>query len=191
MISPRKMPNVNSIPHTGNMDKTVLAFVGNFPKHAVVTKQPWIFQLKNHQIANLYRVTIPLVQNLSLTSRQKFRFGQARTGQAKTELLFWSQQEVLNKWNGHPVYKRLCEHHHLDYPCTHRESGGIPMTFITNADSTMTQPQPPSGAWDVLLLAVVELHSIEVASFLLGFPDIPFECDVPRPRLTLMDWLFP
>ena len=30
-----------------------------------------------------YRVTIPLVQNLLLTSRQKFHFGLARPGQAK------------------------------------------------------------------------------------------------------------
>ena len=29
--------------------------------------------------------------------------GQARTGQAEAELLFSSQREVLNKWNGHPV----------------------------------------------------------------------------------------
>ena len=30
--------------------------------------------------------------------------GQARTSQAKTELLFQSQREVLHKLNGHPVY---------------------------------------------------------------------------------------
>ena len=95
MISPRKMPNVNSIPHTGNMDKTALATVGNFPKHAVVTTKD-----------------------------------------------FPTQEPSNCKF----IYKRLCEHHHLDYPCTHCESGGIPMTFITNADSTMTQPHPPSGA---------------------------------------------
>ena len=35
-----------------------------------------------------YRVTIPLVQNLPLTLKQKFRFGQARTSQAEAELLF-------------------------------------------------------------------------------------------------------
>ena len=54
---------------------------------------------------SLYRVTIPLVQNLPLTSKQKFRFGPGLSlpGQAKTELLFWSQREVLNKWNCHPV----------------------------------------------------------------------------------------
>ena len=35
-----------------------------------------------------YRVTIPLVQNLQLTSRQKFRFGLARPGQAKPKRNF-------------------------------------------------------------------------------------------------------
>ena len=30
-------------------------------------------------------------------------FDQAWPGQVKTELVFGSQQEVLNKWNGHPV----------------------------------------------------------------------------------------
>ena len=34
------------------------------------------------------RVTHQVVANLPLTSKQKFRFGQARTGQAKTELMF-------------------------------------------------------------------------------------------------------
>ena len=43
--------------------------------------------------AKKYRLTIPLVQNLPLTSKQEFHFGlarsgQARTGQAKVELLF-------------------------------------------------------------------------------------------------------
>ena len=56
-----------------------------------------------------YRVTIPLVQNLPLTSEQKFRLGLSWPGQVKTELVFGSQQEVLNKWNGHPVLKHnLC-----------------------------------------------------------------------------------
>ena len=35
----------------------------------------------------MYRVTIPLVQNLLLTSKQKFRFGLARTGQSGTFVL--------------------------------------------------------------------------------------------------------
>ena len=50
-------------------------------------------------------MTIPLVQNLLLTSKQKIRFGLARPGQARPmrKLLFWSQREVLNKWNGHSV----------------------------------------------------------------------------------------
>ena len=34
-----------------------------------------------------------------------FRPGQGRTGQAKAELLFWSQREVLNKCNCHPVIR--------------------------------------------------------------------------------------
>ena len=47
---------------------------------------------------------ITLVQNLPLTLKLKFCFSLARTGQAKAELLFWSQQEVLNKCNCHPVF---------------------------------------------------------------------------------------
>ena len=45
---------------------------------------------KGHKILQLckYRVTIPLVQNLLLTSKQKFRFGLACPGQAKTKLEF-------------------------------------------------------------------------------------------------------
>ena len=50
----------------------------------------------------LYRLTITLVQNLLLTSKQQFRFGLGRTGQAKAELLVWSQREVLNKCNELP-----------------------------------------------------------------------------------------
>ena len=52
-----------------------------------------------------YRVTIHLVQNLMLTSKLKFHFSLARAGQAKTELLFWSQPEVLHMLNGLPVAK--------------------------------------------------------------------------------------
>ena len=48
-------------------------------------------------------MTIQLVQNLLLTSRQKFRFGLVRAGQAKVEPMFWSKPEVLHKLNGHPV----------------------------------------------------------------------------------------
>ena len=47
---------------------------------------------ENHAIYSmyscLYRVTIQLVTNLPLTSKQKFRFGLARSGQAKIDLLF-------------------------------------------------------------------------------------------------------
>ena len=37
----------------------------------------------------LYRVTITLVQNLLLTSKQKFRFGLARAGQVRPKWNFW------------------------------------------------------------------------------------------------------
>ena len=59
--------------------------------------------LARDMVKKIYTVAIPLVQNLSLISKQKFGFGLARTGQAKAELLILSQREVLNKWNGHPV----------------------------------------------------------------------------------------
>ena len=36
-----------------------------------------------------YRVTITLVQNLLLTSKQKFRFGLARAGQVRPKRNFW------------------------------------------------------------------------------------------------------
>ena len=36
----------------------------------------------------IYRVTHHIDSNLMLTTKQKFRFGLARAGQAKTELLF-------------------------------------------------------------------------------------------------------
>ena len=55
-------------------------------------------------VAVHYRVTHHVGQNLLLTSKQKFRFGLAWPGQAKAEHLFWSQQEILNKWNCHPVF---------------------------------------------------------------------------------------
>ena len=57
------------------------------------------------QREHTYRVTIQLVQNLPLTSKQKFRFGLPWPGQAKAELLFKSQQEVLRMLDGHPVCK--------------------------------------------------------------------------------------
>ena len=50
----------------------------------------------------IYRVTHHIGQNLLLTSKQKFRFGLARPGQPKMELLI-TQQEVLANVMGHPV----------------------------------------------------------------------------------------
>ena len=55
------------------------------------------------QIDIVYRVTIQLVTNLPLASKQKLRFSLARPGQAKTELQFSSQREVLNNVLRHPV----------------------------------------------------------------------------------------
>ena len=65
--------------------------------------------VKGLRKAILYRVTIQLVANLPLTSEQKFRFGLARPGQAKAELLFRSLREVRHKLNGHPVYGLICD----------------------------------------------------------------------------------
>ena len=45
------------------------------------------------------RVTHHVVQNLPLTSKQKFRHGLA-----KAELLFWSQWEALHNMMCHPVH---------------------------------------------------------------------------------------
>ena len=60
------------------------------------------------------------------------------------------------------------------------------------ADITMTQPQPPSGAWDVMLLVgpVIVLQSIEVASFVFCFSDILLVWYQPLSRLTPVDWDF-
>ena len=41
--------------------------------------------------------------SVDIKTKVPFWPGQARTGQTKAELLFKSQQEVLNKWNCHPV----------------------------------------------------------------------------------------
>ena len=48
-------------------------------------------------------VTHHIVQYFPVTSKQKFRFGLPRPGQAKTELLFCSQWEVLHNLMCHPV----------------------------------------------------------------------------------------
>ena len=56
---------------------------------------------------SVFRVKQQIVMKLPLTSKQKFRFGQARPGQAKTELLFWSQQEVRHNLMCHPVVIQL------------------------------------------------------------------------------------
>ena len=59
----------------------------------------------SHWAEFFYRVTIPLVQNLSLNSNQKFCFGLACPGLAKAELLFWTQREVLHKLLCHPIQR--------------------------------------------------------------------------------------
>ena len=51
----------------------------------------------------MYRVTEQLVQNLPLTSKQKFHPGVSWPGPAKAKLLFQSQREVLHKLLGHPI----------------------------------------------------------------------------------------
>ena len=43
----------------------------------------------SNKVGVLYRVTITLVQNLLLTSKQKFRFGLARAGQVRPKRNFW------------------------------------------------------------------------------------------------------
>ena len=64
------------------------------------------------RLLETYRVAIQRVLNLLLTSKQKFRFGLARPGQAQAiaELLFCSQREVLHKLNGHlyRIDKLIC-----------------------------------------------------------------------------------
>ena len=52
------------------------------------TVRGWITQPRTHFLPSLYRVTHPVVQNLPLTSKQKFRLDLAWSGQAKAELLF-------------------------------------------------------------------------------------------------------
>ena len=44
--------------------------------------------MNSWKMSTYYRVTIPLVQNFQLTSRQKLRFGLARLGQAKPKRNF-------------------------------------------------------------------------------------------------------
>ena len=51
-------------------------------RHACVVAKPIL------PLSTEYRVTIPLVQNLRLTSRQKFRFGLARPGQTRPKRNF-------------------------------------------------------------------------------------------------------
>ena len=55
-------------------------------------------------IGGTYRVTHH-VQNLQLSSKRKFCFDLARAGQAKAELLFWCQREVLHNVMGLPLHK--------------------------------------------------------------------------------------
>ena len=62
------------------------------------------------------RVTKQLEPNIPLTSKQMFRFGLACPGQAKTELMFWCQQEVWLKLLGNPVI--FSYNGHCVYPWT-------------------------------------------------------------------------
>ena len=76
--------------------------VPNSGRRAAFTNNPdtWVYRASLHHLVistfsmfkelhdSIYRVTIQLVTNLSLTSTEKFCFGLARPGQAKMELLF-------------------------------------------------------------------------------------------------------
>ena len=54
-----------------------------FPNLPLISKQKLRFSMRS-----MYRVTIQLVQNLQLTSKPKFRFGLARTGQGRPKRNF-------------------------------------------------------------------------------------------------------
>ena len=68
----------------------------------VFVKQPNVPVLQQ-VLSGEYRVTEQFVQNLLLTSKHKFSLGLARTSQAKMELLFRSQRDVLHKLLCHTV----------------------------------------------------------------------------------------
>ena len=54
----------------------------------LVTRLQVHLEVIQEQIVTKYRVTIPLVQNLPLTSKQTFRFGLGRIGQARPKRNF-------------------------------------------------------------------------------------------------------
>ena len=93
-------------------DGEMLGFAGA-ARESLTLSGNLIFQQLNDRLFSsrpppLYRVTHHDVQNLPLTSKQKFCFGLAWTGlawpgQSKAELLFQSQREVLHNVMCHPV----------------------------------------------------------------------------------------
>ena len=69
-----------------------------------------------------YKVTHHVVRNLPLTSKQKFRFGLARQGQArpKRNFCFDVKWEVLTSEMGHPVQQHFPKSHRAQLQPTTR-----------------------------------------------------------------------
>ena len=72
--------------HFATIFSTPFFFIDN-PAESFVCEKIKV-KLSRSQTMQRYRVTIPLVQNLPLTSKEEFRFGLARPGQTKAEHLF-------------------------------------------------------------------------------------------------------
>ena len=70
-------------PQQDRVHGTPLRRVRGTPRRGLRPAEP-----ESQVTVHLYRVTIPLVQNLPLTSKQKFRFGLARPGQARPKRNF-------------------------------------------------------------------------------------------------------